>query len=302
MLRRSPLLLGILLAYPLAIARARRPGRELRQLEAARRVRGRGQSARDRRARRQALRRRPHHRRGEQEREARASLAGGGKAPARRRARGRRRDRAAGLRLDAARDGPEPAAPAPALDRHDLLAGRAAGAGARLLAQPPAPARVHREQPPLRDADPARRRRQLPRRADHSARDREGTAAAARDAADAEDERNCSSFLHDARLALANTNDALSSTAHPIELVRAPDAWAHVGALGRGAGLCARADDHLPRAAARGRLARRRARRERRSAGSLAGSSGSASSSGRRSRSPPRWRWGSGSRSRSASG
>ena len=29
-------------------------------------------------------------------------------------------------------------------------------------------------------------------------------------------------FLHDARLALANTNDALSSTAHPIELVRAP--------------------------------------------------------------------------------
>jgi ABC-type multidrug transport system permease subunit len=28
-------------------------------------------------------------------------------------------------------------------------------------------------------------------------------------------------FLHDARLALANTNDALSSTAHPIELVRA---------------------------------------------------------------------------------
>jgi ABC-type multidrug transport system permease subunit len=29
-------------------------------------------------------------------------------------------------------------------------------------------------------------------------------------------------FLHDARLALANTNAALSSTAHPIELVRAP--------------------------------------------------------------------------------
>jgi ABC-2 type transport system permease protein len=29
-------------------------------------------------------------------------------------------------------------------------------------------------------------------------------------------------FLHDARLALANTNDALSSTAHPIELVHAP--------------------------------------------------------------------------------
>jgi ABC-2 type transport system permease protein len=29
-------------------------------------------------------------------------------------------------------------------------------------------------------------------------------------------------FLHDARLALANTNVALSSTAHPIELVRAP--------------------------------------------------------------------------------
>ncbi|HET7758863.1 MAG TPA: ABC transporter permease [Gaiellaceae bacterium] len=29
-------------------------------------------------------------------------------------------------------------------------------------------------------------------------------------------------FLRDARLALANTNDALSSTAHPIELVRAP--------------------------------------------------------------------------------
>jgi len=31
-----------------------------------------------------------------------------------------------------------------------------------------------------------------------------------------------SDFLHDARLALANTGDALRSTAHPIELVRAP--------------------------------------------------------------------------------
>jgi ABC-2 family transporter protein len=30
-------------------------------------------------------------------------------------------------------------------------------------------------------------------------------------------------FLHDARLALANTDDALRSTAHPIELVREPD-------------------------------------------------------------------------------
>jgi len=37
-----------------------------------------------------------------------------------------------------------------------------------------------------------------------------------------------SDFLHDARLALANTGDALRSTAHPIELVRAP----RVGAPG----------------------------------------------------------------------
>ena len=55
------------------------------------------------------------------------------------------------------------------------------------------------------------------------------------------------------------------------QLDRAPDrarararARAHVGPLGRGAGLRARADDHLPGAAARGRVARRRARRERR--------------------------------------
>ena len=186
-----------------------------------------------------------------------------GEAPARRRPRRRRRDRAAGLRLDAARDGPEPAARAPALDRHDLLARRAAGAGARLLAQPPAPERVHREQPPLRDADPARRRRQLPRRADHRARDREGTAAAARDAADAAD--GAAARLPPRRAARAREHERRA----PLD--RAPDrararagARAHVGALGRGPGLRARADDHLPGAAARGRLARRRARRERR--------------------------------------
>jgi ABC-2 type transport system permease protein len=34
--------------------------------------------------------------------------------------------------------------------------------------------------------------------------------------------RRLGDFLHDARLALANTGDALRSTAHPIELVRAP--------------------------------------------------------------------------------
>jgi ABC-2 type transport system permease protein len=34
--------------------------------------------------------------------------------------------------------------------------------------------------------------------------------------------RQLKDFLHDARLALANTGDALRSTAHPIELVRAP--------------------------------------------------------------------------------
>jgi hypothetical protein len=34
--------------------------------------------------------------------------------------------------------------------------------------------------------------------------------------------RRLRDFLHDARLALANTDDALRSTAHPIELVRAP--------------------------------------------------------------------------------
>jgi ABC-2 type transport system permease protein len=34
--------------------------------------------------------------------------------------------------------------------------------------------------------------------------------------------RQLRDFLHDARLALANTGDALRSTAHPIELVRAP--------------------------------------------------------------------------------
>jgi ABC-2 type transport system permease protein len=34
--------------------------------------------------------------------------------------------------------------------------------------------------------------------------------------------RQLRGFLHDARLALANTGDALRSTAHPIELVRAP--------------------------------------------------------------------------------
>ena len=175
MLRRSPLLLGILLAYPLAIAAAGRPGRELRQREAARRVRRRGQPAVDRRARRQALRRRPHDRPGEQEREARAPLPGRGAA----------RSCADGRVVAVVTVPPgfvstlrgmvrSPQLELQLSTRHDLLAGRAAGAGARLLAQPPAPERVHREQPPLRDADPARRRRQLPRRADHGARDREG--------------------------------------------------------------------------------------------------------------------------------
>ena len=35
--------------------------------------------------------------------------------------------------------------------------------------------------------------------------------------------RNLEDFIHDARLALANTGDALNATAHPIELVRAHD-------------------------------------------------------------------------------
>jgi len=35
--------------------------------------------------------------------------------------------------------------------------------------------------------------------------------------------RNLEDFIHDARLALANTGDALKATAHPIELVRAHD-------------------------------------------------------------------------------
>src|SRR5207247_3174248 len=37
------------------------------------------------------------------------------------------------------------------------------------------------------------------------------------------DTRNLEDFIHDARLALANTGAALQATAHPIELVRAPD-------------------------------------------------------------------------------
>ena len=93
------------------------------------------------------------------------------------------------------------------------------------------------------------------------------------------------------------------------QLDRAPDrarararARAHVGALGRGAGLRARADDHLPGAAARGRLARRRARRERRRPARARARRARAARlvEGRARRRGRRWR--SGSRSRSASG
>jgi len=91
-------------------------------------------------------------------------------------------------------------------------------------------------------------------------------------------------FLHDARLALANTNDALSSTAHPIELVRAP-------ARGRTWALSAEVQAYalgLTITFLALLLA--------------AGSSASGSSSGRRSRLRPSSRLRSGSRSRSRSG
>ena len=96
-LRRSPLLLGILIAYPLVIAL-------LVGLVASYAARSRASRSWTRTTcratvvlRRQALRRRPHDRQVEQEREARAPLAGGGERQLRRRERGRGRDRAAGL-------------------------------------------------------------------------------------------------------------------------------------------------------------------------------------------------------------
>ena len=181
------------------------------------------------------------------------------------------------------------------------LAGRAAGAGARLLAQPPAPARVHRQQPPLHEADPARRRRQLPRRADHVLgieRPQRLLRAMPHDAADGAaarlpPRRAARAREHERRAQLDRAPDRARARARPR---------AHVGALGRGAGLRARADDHVPRAAARGRLARRRARRERRRAARARARRARRSSSGRRSRSR-RWsRSRSASRSRSRSG
>ena len=81
-LRRSPLLLGILLAYPLAIARARRPRRGLRDAKPRVAFVDEDGLPANVVARRQALPRRPHDRQVEPEREARAPCAGRGGAAA----------------------------------------------------------------------------------------------------------------------------------------------------------------------------------------------------------------------------
>ena len=95
---------------------------------------------------------------------------------------GRDDHRAAGIRRRPRDDGREPeprsCAPAPARSRR----ASPAGAGARLPAQPPAAGRLHQGESRLRAADPARRQRQLPRPPVHRARARPHREAA-RDAA-----------------------------------------------------------------------------------------------------------------------
>ena len=63
-------------------------------------------------------------------------------------------------------------------------------------------------------------------------------------------------FLHDARLALANTGDALRVDGAPDRARACSRTRPHSAALRLGGGLRARADDHLPRVAAGRRLAR----------------------------------------------
>ena len=70
-------------------------------------------------------------------------------------------------------------------------------------------------------------------------------------------------FVHDARLALAETGVGHARDGEPDRAPADPRARAHVGAVGAGAGVRARGHDRLPRAAARGKRPRVGARRER---------------------------------------
>ena len=135
-----------------------------------------------------------------------------------------------GLRRHAEDDGAEPDARARALARHVSVARRAAGAGARLLAQPPAPAaptsssNLRYVTLILNGGNGSFLGQHVQR-----ARPRAGAEAARADAPDAAGADSSADFVHDARLALANTGDALRATAHPIELVRRAGTRPHAG-------------------------------------------------------------------------
>ena len=164
-LRRSPLLLGILIAYPLAIAVLVGLVAELREREAARRVRRRGQPAGDGRARRPPLPRRPDDRRGQQEREARPP----------RRTTEAERQLATGRVVAVVTVPPGFVA---TLQRHGARARSSSSRSRAARSRRASSSRCRRsstrstascrrayidQQPPVRHADPARRRRQLPR-------------------------------------------------------------------------------------------------------------------------------------------
>ena len=207
--------------------RAARARRRLRELEAARRVRRRGRPARDgsssastrstsgrrsTRSRRTStlVRLAAGRRRGASSPTARSSRS----SPCRRASSRRSQQMVTSPTLELGVDA----------GRH-VGARAPAGAGARLPAEPQAAARVHRGEHRVRAADPARRQRAVPRpdvrRASASTGPPRSCAALPQSDAGA---RRSSDFVHDARLALAQTDDALRATAEPIQLVEEPAA------------------------------------------------------------------------------
>ena len=115
------------------------------------------------------------------------------------------------------------------------LARDAAGAGARLPAQPPAPGGVHPDEPRLRGRCSSTAR---PARSSAATSTSSGSTArpsCSRSCRRARSATGCCDFVHDARLALGQTGAAMRATANPD---RAPAGLRAAGAPGRSRRRC----------------------------------------------------------------
>ncbi len=259
-LRRSPLLLGALIAYPIVIALL--VGLVAGYASSKPRVAFVDEDGMPaRRGRRRAPLPHPDgDRPGCQRGHARAHEPGRSSSRARLR-QDRRLDHCSSrLPRSARHDRAEPQARPAHDERRPRAARDAADAGARLPAQPQAAGGIHRREPALREPDPARRQRELHRQAFRRAGSRQHGEGAER--VTAKRARRADSQLHADRTPRTRADrQRAAGDRQPDRALAAEVEGAVVGALRAGAGVRHRAHRHLPLAAARRRRDRRGARR-----------------------------------------